>query len=323
LVVDLCCGTGAASQVGLVPTFFWPKDFGRVVDQAMQQSLGIAERVQQAVAPVLEHLGFELVLVEYIAKTHLLRLYIDKPADAVPAGISLEDCTLVSRQVSHLLDAEGTTEAAEPATTSMHAEVTTANVSAASPADALAAEPTDGFLADALAAEPADGFSADTLAAAPADGFSAGALVAEPADVASALSAAAAAPATATAPSTRSAAAAAALQQAAARAKAESAAALQGITGHYTLEVSSPGLDRPLVTPAHFVRFVGHTVMVSLGKQASAAAAAQENVGEAAQRKWTGNLLRADDVGICLMTELGEQALTYGQIGRARLVPQF
>jgi ribosome maturation factor RimP len=306
LVVDLCCGTGAASQVGLVPTFFWPKDFGRVVDQAMQQSLGIAERVQQAVAPVLEHLGFELVLVEYIAKTHLLRLYIDKPADAVPAGISLEDCTLVSRQVSHLLDAEGTTEAAEPATTSMHAEVTTANVSAASPADALAAEPTDGFLADALAAEPADGFSADTLAAAPADGFSAGALVAEPADVASA-----------------DAAATAALQQAAARAKAESAAALQGITGHYTLEVSSPGLDRPLVTPAHFVRFVGHTVMVSLGKQASAAAAAQENVGEAAQRKWTGNLLLADDVGICLMTELGEQALTYGQIGRARLVPQF
>jgi ribosome maturation factor RimP len=253
LVVDLCCGTGAANQVGLVPTFFWPKDFGRVVDQAMQQSLGIAERVQQAVAPVLEHLGFELVLVEYIAKNHLLRLYIDKSADAVPAGVSLEDCTLVSRQVSHLLDAEGTTDP-----------------TAAQPADA-SAEAADM----ATSAEPAD------------------------------------------------AAATAALQQAAARAKAESAAALEGITGHYTLEVSSPGLDRPLVTPAHFARFVGHTVMVSLGKQASAVAVAQQNAGEAAQRKWTGNLLRADDEGICLMTELGEQALTYGQIGRARLVPQF
>ena len=29
------------------------------------------------------------------------------------------------------------------------------------------------------------------------------------------------------------------------------------ISGHYTLEVSSPGIDRPLFTPAQFARFVG------------------------------------------------------------------
>ena len=36
------------------------------------------------------------------------------------------------------------------------------------------------------------------------------------------------------------------------------------ITGNYTLEVSSPGIDRPLFTPAQFARFVGETAKVEL-----------------------------------------------------------
>ncbi|HZD65206.1 MAG TPA: hypothetical protein VE152_03830, partial [Acidimicrobiales bacterium] len=34
------------------------------------------------------------------------------------------------------------------------------------------------------------------------------------------------------------------------------------LPGRYTLEVSSPGLERPLRTPAHFARFQGETVKV-------------------------------------------------------------
>jgi ribosome maturation factor RimP len=34
------------------------------------------------------------------------------------------------------------------------------------------------------------------------------------------------------------------------------------LPGHYTLEVSSPGIDRPLRTPGHFVRYVGKKVRV-------------------------------------------------------------
>ena len=34
------------------------------------------------------------------------------------------------------------------------------------------------------------------------------------------------------------------------------------IPGHYTLEVSSPGLERPLRTAEHFARYVGGTVSV-------------------------------------------------------------
>ena len=36
------------------------------------------------------------------------------------------------------------------------------------------------------------------------------------------------------------------------------------VPGHYTLEVSSPGLDRPLKKPADFVRFAGSEVQVNL-----------------------------------------------------------
>lgn len=36
------------------------------------------------------------------------------------------------------------------------------------------------------------------------------------------------------------------------------------ISGNYTLEVSSPGIDRPLFTAAHFVRFAGESAKVTL-----------------------------------------------------------
>ena len=36
------------------------------------------------------------------------------------------------------------------------------------------------------------------------------------------------------------------------------------VAGRYTLEVSSPGLDRPLFTPAQFERFVGEEVKVNV-----------------------------------------------------------
>ena len=36
------------------------------------------------------------------------------------------------------------------------------------------------------------------------------------------------------------------------------------IRGHYTLEMSSPGLDRPLFTAEHFAQFIGHEVKLRL-----------------------------------------------------------
>jgi ribosome maturation factor RimP len=39
------------------------------------------------------------------------------------------------------------------------------------------------------------------------------------------------------------------------------------LPGHYDLEVSSPGIDRPLVFPEHFERFVGSRVRIRLAEK--------------------------------------------------------
>jgi ribosome maturation factor RimP len=50
------------------------------------------------------------------------------------------------------------------------------------------------------------------------------------------------------------------------RAVSEVLDATDPIPGHYTLEVSSPGLERPLRTAAHFARFAGETVLVEMAR---------------------------------------------------------
>ena len=58
---------------------------------------------QQLLNPVITSLGYELWGCEYLpqGKYSLLRIYIDKPD-----GISIEDCEIVSKEVSALLDVE-------------------------------------------------------------------------------------------------------------------------------------------------------------------------------------------------------------------------
>jgi ribosome maturation factor RimP len=154
----------------------------------------IAKRVEDAISPLLAHDGYDVVLVEYVPRAKVLRLFIDRDG-----GVTLDDCTRVSHRVGDLLDAEGLTEGTG------------------------------------------------------------------------------------------------------------------GIDGQYTLEVSSPGLDRPLVRPAHFQRFVGHEVQV----------ATREPVAAAGRRKLTGKLVAADERSICVESEGQPYTLAYDAIERARLVPQL
>lgn len=76
------------------------------------------------------------------------------------------------------------------------------------------------------------------------------------------------------------------------------------IPGRYTLEVSSPGLERPLRTPAHFRRFVGTTVHV------------RTNPGVEGDRRIEGTLESADDDGIVV----AGRRVALGDIERARTV---
>jgi ribosome maturation factor RimP len=82
------------------------------------------------------------------------------------------------------------------------------------------------------------------------------------------------------------------------------------ISGHYTLEVSSPGLERPLFTLDHFIRFVGHKVRVRLTQPLNA------------RRNFTGLLQRVLDRNmIVVVCEETEYSLPYDQIDKAHLVP--
>lgn len=57
----------------------------------------------ELIEPVIEHMGFELVGIEHVSggRSQTLRVYIDSPA-----GITIDDCERVSRQLSALLDVE-------------------------------------------------------------------------------------------------------------------------------------------------------------------------------------------------------------------------
>ena len=75
----------------------------------------------------------------------------------------------------------------------------------------------------------------------------------------------------------------------------------------YRLEVSSPGFDRVLRTQAHFARFVGSRVHVELA------------VPREGRRRYTGQLLSADEAGIALEVDGQRVPVSFAEIGKARL----
>ena len=80
--------------------------------------------------------------------------------------------------------------------------------------------------------------------------------------------------------------------------------------GAYSLEVSSPGLERPLHRPEHFRRAVGETVSVKL----------RDDDGEV--RRLRGDLVSTDERGVTVEagdTNTGEH-VDYDQIIKARTV---
>ena len=73
------------------------------------------------------------------------------------------------------------------------------------------------------------------------------------------------------------------------------------ISGNYTLEVSSPGVDRPLFTPAHFERFLGEQAKVGL----------------------SGRIAAVEGDTITFEVDGQPFAVSAGNIDKARLVPDW
>jgi ribosome maturation factor RimP len=83
------------------------------------------------------------------------------------------------------------------------------------------------------------------------------------------------------------------------------------IMGNYDLEVSSPGLDRPLFFIEHFERFAGQKVTL------------RTTGSHHGRRKFKGKLLGIDGEDIQLEVEGELMRLPFSDIDSARIVPQF
>ena len=91
------------------------------------------------------------------------------------------------------------------------------------------------------------------------------------------------------------------------------------VPGHYTLEVTSPGLERTLRTPAHFQREVGKTVALRLRDTVADTRRVQGVLVAADEQAAT---IRLDPTG-ATAEEIVERIVPYDVIDRARTVFQW
>ena len=85
------------------------------------------------------------------------------------------------------------------------------------------------------------------------------------------------------------------------------------IAGRYTLEISSPGLDRPLKRAADFTRFAGQRAAIALRLPLNG------------RKRFTGTLEGLDEAGesLKLRCDVGEFVFRLSDIDKAHLVPDI
>ena len=83
------------------------------------------------------------------------------------------------------------------------------------------------------------------------------------------------------------------------------------ITGNYTLEVSSPGVDRPLFSLAQYVRFVGDSAKVVM------------KLPQDGRRRLQGVISRVEGSDIVFTVDGAELKVAFDNIDKGRLVPDW
>ncbi|MCU9997787.1 ribosome maturation factor RimP [[Pasteurella] aerogenes] len=83
------------------------------------------------------------------------------------------------------------------------------------------------------------------------------------------------------------------------------------IADKYNLEVSSPGLDRPLFTLPQFERFVGEEIAVHL------------RIPVQDRRKWQGKLEKIENDMLTLIVDGQPQVLVFGNVQKANVIAKF
>jgi ribosome maturation factor RimP len=85
---------------------------------------------------------------------------------------------------------------------------------------------------------------------------------------------------------------------------------LAEVREQYALEVSSPGIERPLSKPAHFRRFLGRTARVRTRDKRDG------------HKSFTGELVGASDDEVTIAADTGVIAIPYADIHRSNLVEE-
>lgn len=83
------------------------------------------------------------------------------------------------------------------------------------------------------------------------------------------------------------------------------------ISNRYTLEVSSPGMDRPLAKPEHFKAVVGGDVKIKMLSLING------------RRRFTGELIEANDEFAVVEVDGEQTELPYNEMDKARVVPVY
>jgi len=85
---------------------------------------------------------------------------------------------------------------------------------------------------------------------------------------------------------------------------------LPELRARYALEVSSPGIERPLTKPAHFRRFLGSRARV------------RTRDARDGHKSFTGELVGASDDEVTIAAATGVIAIPYADIHRSNLVEE-
>ena len=83
------------------------------------------------------------------------------------------------------------------------------------------------------------------------------------------------------------------------------------ITGNYTLEVSSPGIDRPLFTLAQFMRHQGESAKVVL------------RIPQEGRRRLQGPIVCIEGGSIVFLVDNAEMTVAFENVDKARLMPDW
>jgi len=83
------------------------------------------------------------------------------------------------------------------------------------------------------------------------------------------------------------------------------------VSGNYTLEVSSPGVERPLFNAAHFRRFIGHRAAVRMHQPVDG------------RRRFAGQIVKVDERCVTLSVDDRQVQLPLSGIDRAHLAPDM